>query len=346
MNQLLRIEGSPDCDNRQWGMPDPTTITEITDATYAMLANEIPGFQIGPNIGRSMLGIMATLDVLQDVVSSQLAKDTGHNPSKIFRYTRQTPLPFYNELARTAPAVPLEFMATYQLPPHVDRGECGLAVHLQADAVEREVQLAHLRSEGQPLVVEKTIGGLLAPNAVQYKGPGMTDERFADFIGGPVHYGTTSEGVMTVFSEGNMNFPSLNGTLKTSLHFFKNPPRNVTSSWTRFTGRERDHELSPHALGKENSKLRYTMMHMHAAQIYKDLTQEHGVHPEDIGSASLADSADVLANVLLQLKSETCLTPEANLALLRYSNHPGHASGISYSQESGPLLWHENDLPL
>lgn len=346
MNQLLRIEGSPDRDDRQWGMPDPRTTAEITDAACAVLANEIPGFQIGPSIGRSMLGVMATLDTIQEVVSDRLTKDAGYNSSKIFRITRQMPLPFYDELARTGPAVPLEFMAMYQLPPHSDRGECGLAIHLQGDAVEREVQLAHLRDEKQPLGVEKTIGGLLALNAVRYKGPGMTDESFAEFIGGPVYHGTTSEGVMTVFSEGNMDFPSLNGALKTSLHFFKNPPRNVTSSWTRFTGRERDHTLDPVALEKENLKFRYTMMHIHAAQIYKNLTQENGVHPEDIGSASLADSADELASVLLRLKDETGLTPKATLALQRYINHPGHASGISYSQESGPLLWHENDLQL
>lgn len=344
MNQLLRIEGSPDCDNRQWGMPDPETTAEIVEATHAVLANEIPGFQIGPNIGSSMLGIMATLDTIQDVVSEQLTKDVEHNASDIFRYTRQTPLPIYNELARIAPAVPREFMATYQLPPHVDRGECGLGVHLQADNIEREVQLAHLRHEEQPLIVEKTISGLLATNAVRYQGPGIADEQFADFIGGPVYRGTTSEGVMTIFSEGNMNFPSLDGALRTTVHFFKNPPRNLTSSWTRFTGREQHHTLGSNDLESANSIFRYTMMHIHATHIFKILMQEDGVHPEDIGSASLADSAEELADTLHQLEKDTGLSPKAALALRRYINHPGHANGIAYSQESGPLLLYEYDL--
>jgi hypothetical protein len=222
--------------------------------------------------------------------------------------------------------------------------ECGLAVHLQSDAVTREVQLAHLRDEKQPLTIAKTIGGLLAPEAVQYKGPGITDEQFADYVGGPIHTGETSQGVMTIFSEGNMDFPSLDGRLRTSIHFFKNPPRNTTSSWTRLTGRESDHRLAPDTIEQKNNTFLYKFMHLHAAQAYKELRIEHNLHPEDIGRATLAESADELTNVFHELQEDGLLSPDSTLSLRRYINHPGHANNIAYAEDCGPFLLHEYDL--
>ncbi len=340
MNQLLRIEGTLSYQDRDWGMPDEGTVQQIQGATSLLLANEIPGFQIGPNIGKSMLGIMATLDVIQGVTSEQLQQNADYNASSIFRYTQQTPRPIHNELSRIGPAVPYEFMEMYRLPPHTDRQECGPAVHLQSDVVTREVQLAHLRDEKQPLTIEKTIGGLLAPGAVQYKGSGMPDEQFANYIGGPIHRGETSEGVMTIFSEGNMDFPSLAGRLKTSIHFFKNPPRNTTSSWTRLTGRESDHRLAPDVIEQKNSTFLYTFMHLHATQAYKQLRSVHGLHPEDIGQATAAAHTDELSDVLHELQ----LPRDSALSLRHYINHPGHADNIAYAEDCGPFLLYEHDL--
>jgi hypothetical protein len=344
MNELLRIEGAIGRQDRDWGMPDEETIQHIQAATASMLANEIPGFQIGPNIGGSMLGVLATLDVIQDVTSKQLQQNTDHNTSDIFRYTNQMPRPIHNELSRIGPAVPYEFMEMYRLPPHVDLRECGLAVHLQSDAVVREVQLAHLRDEKQPLTVEKTIGNVLAPRAVQYTGLGISDEQFADYVGSPIHRGETSQGVMTIFSEGNMDFPSLDGKLRTSIHFFKNPPRNTTSSWTRLTGKEADHLLAPDAIEQKNGTFLYRFMHLHAAQAYKQLRGEHGLHPEDIGQATLAASPNELANVLHMLQADGMLSPDSAVSLQRYINHPGHADNIAYAEDCGPFLLYEYDL--
>lgn len=344
MHELLRIEGALDHQGHDRGMPDEETIRQIQGAASAMLANEIPGFQVGPNIGRSVRGVLSTLDVIQDVVSEHLQQDIDHNTSGIFRYTQQTPRPIHNELGRIGPAVPYEFMEMYRLPPHIDLRECGLAVHLQGDAVTREVQLAHLRDEKQPLIVEKTIGGLLSPKAVQYKGSGITDEQFADYVGGPILTGETSQGVMTIFSEGNMDFPSLDGRLRTSIHFFKNPPRNTTSSWTRLTGRESDHCIAPDALERKNDMFLYRFMHLHASQEYKQLREEYDLHPEDIGQATLAASADELADVLYGFEADGIVSASGALALRRYINHPGHADNIAYAEDCGPFLLYEHDL--
>ncbi|HJP96141.1 MAG TPA: hypothetical protein VJ843_02090 [Candidatus Saccharimonadales bacterium] len=342
MNQLLRIEGCSDYQEYESGMPDKETIEQIRDAAISVLANEIPGFQVGPNIGRSTLGVLATLDVIQETITDHMGSDGM--PDTPFRYSRQTPRPLHNELARTGPAVAPEFMEMYQLPPHVDRGERGLAVHLQGDIITREVQLAHLRDEARPLVVSKTIGGFLAPEAVQYSGSGIGDEHFTDYVGGQICSGETSQGVMTIFSEGNMDFPSLSGRLRTSIHFFKNPPRNTTSSWTRFTGRENDSSLTPEAIEQKNATFIHTFMHMQATQMYINLKEEHGLHSADIGRAARASSADGLADVLHQLQKEGILNSDGALALQRYVLHPGHANHIAYAEDCGPFLLYEGDL--
>lgn len=324
---LHRIDGTP-IHGSEYGIPDEQTLEEVVNATVQTLANEIPGFQVGPRIGGSMLGTLAILRTIEATTNDLLGQGNSSSAA-LFRFSSQQPRPVYRELRRMGPRIALEYRAHYQTPPHVDRFERGLAVHHQFGTVERHVSLAHLLDDTAPLEAQVNHNSFLASEGANYQGIGISDPAIENYIG-DIYEGETSAGVLTVFADGHLCIDALNGSLRRSVHYFENKDsRAGVTDWTRYSGRKSDAELSTADLELRSARFSATFMHLHATQLFKDI-QAQGISAADLMGVTSSDTAaDTYANVDVVSHS-----PSLARSLLRYANHPGHGNRIHYNEDS------------